>query len=117
VFTCTCIVDLQFKPAADEIIWLHDGDLPEPLRLLEAVRSARVVRRQDNTRGTRVLGTVVGGDPHATAVAMRDLFQADHDQLIQCIRDSSMPLQMCVLMMRMILAPSVVHMLRTSPVP
>lgn len=70
------------------------------------------IRRRD---ATRVLGTVVGGDPGITAASVRDLFQADHDQLIKCIKDPSMSLQMCVLMMRMVLAPSVVHILRTSP--
>ncbi len=51
------------------------------------------IRRRD---ATRVLGTVVGGDPGITAASVRDLFQADHDQLIKCIKDPSMSLQMCV---------------------
>ena len=106
------VPDLRFKPEADELIWLHEDAVPAPLVELAAARRAKIVRRGDTTR---VLGAIVGGEPATTAAAAKELFQADHEQFIACLSEPSMPLQTCVLLMRMVLAPSVVHMLRTMP--
>jgi hypothetical protein len=90
--------------ATSVVIWLGQADPPEPLQRLAAARNAKIVRLADCTR---VLGTVVG-DAATTAAAA-------HQQLMTCVADATMPLQMYVLLMRMVLGPSVVHMLHVSP--